>query len=382
MVSMNLSLSAIEQERLAGTARALLSPLDDASVDRWRADVLARLTELLEADGAGFILPAADGPPYTLHDMPDAFARDFLHGAADDDAAVQALRREGGGVWCTRAIGERLGLRMPDEWFATDDYRSLYGRYDVRDAIGFMAFPDAGGTTPHLSEEEPTAAVLTCFRQVFGTELFGERGVAMLKLLLPALEAGVTTRVRLAGQARALEKAFEVARHGIAVHDLDGRRLYANGSFCRLIESDAAHDRLLAHVDAGVRTIAGLVRDGGRVPPESFAEASREVRTPRARYRVRLNLIGEGLFTRGPSVLITVEPVARRRPSESDLRERWRLTPREAHVALLLADGRTNRQIAATMELRPNTIRHYTEAVFLKLGVHTRAEATAKMLTG
>ncbi len=380
---MTLTLSAAEQERLAAAARALLSPLDSVSVDRWRARVLDSLAELLEADSAGFLLPVPDGPPYTLHGLPDAFGREYLAADPDGDPR-EALRSAGGGVWSTRLLGERLGLSMPEGWFESESYRSFYSRYDVRDGIGFVAFPPARPADEPDGDPEGTvaAARLSCFREEFGTEMFGERGLAILRLLLPALEAGVAARVRLAGRARMLGRAFDAAGHGIAVHAPDGRRLYANRAWTRLLEREGDRERLRRAVEVGVRSVATLAGTGAAAAPEDLGVASREVRTSDARYRTRINLLrDDGLFTGGTVILATIERLTPETPTAEALQERWGLTPQQSRVALLLAQGESNRGIAEAMGLEPTTTRHYTEKVFLKLGVHSRAEAAATILT-
>ena len=54
-------------------------------------------------------------------------------------------------------------------------------------------------------------------------------------------------------------------------------------------------------------------------------------------------------------------------------------TGREVEVARLLAEGRRNTAIAATLGISPHTARHHTQRVLAKLGVHSRAEAGAKL---
>jgi DNA-binding CsgD family transcriptional regulator len=53
------------------------------------------------------------------------------------------------------------------------------------------------------------------------------------------------------------------------------------------------------------------------------------------------------------------------------------LTHRERDVALLLARGMRNGDIAATLRISPATARRHTERIFRKLGVQTRAAAAA-----
>jgi DNA-binding NarL/FixJ family response regulator len=55
------------------------------------------------------------------------------------------------------------------------------------------------------------------------------------------------------------------------------------------------------------------------------------------------------------------------------------LTPRETEVAALLMQGRSNTAIAAALQISTHTARHHTQRVLTKLGVHSRAEAGAKL---
>lgn len=55
------------------------------------------------------------------------------------------------------------------------------------------------------------------------------------------------------------------------------------------------------------------------------------------------------------------------------------MTPREAEVALLLAEGLSNTAVARRLGISPHTARHHTQRVLGKLGVHSRAEAGARL---
>jgi DNA-binding NarL/FixJ family response regulator len=55
------------------------------------------------------------------------------------------------------------------------------------------------------------------------------------------------------------------------------------------------------------------------------------------------------------------------------------LTPREMQVAMLLAEGGSNEDVALALNVSPHTARHHTQHVLAKLGVHSRAQAGAKI---
>jgi DNA-binding NarL/FixJ family response regulator len=55
-------------------------------------------------------------------------------------------------------------------------------------------------------------------------------------------------------------------------------------------------------------------------------------------------------------------------------RELEALTPHEIQVARLVAEGRTNREVAAALFLAPKTIEHHLSTIFRKLDVKRRTE--------
>jgi DNA-binding CsgD family transcriptional regulator len=55
------------------------------------------------------------------------------------------------------------------------------------------------------------------------------------------------------------------------------------------------------------------------------------------------------------------------------------LTPQELQIAMLLADGQTTRETAASMFLSPKTIEYHLRNVYRKLGIHSRSELAEAM---
>jgi DNA-binding CsgD family transcriptional regulator len=54
------------------------------------------------------------------------------------------------------------------------------------------------------------------------------------------------------------------------------------------------------------------------------------------------------------------------------------LTPRELEVLRLLADGLTNRQVAAALFVSPRTVDNHVSHLLAKLDAHTSREAVAR----
>jgi predicted ATPase/DNA-binding CsgD family transcriptional regulator len=64
-----------------------------------------------------------------------------------------------------------------------------------------------------------------------------------------------------------------------------------------------------------------------------------------------------------------------RRPGRPDAADRFGLSRRELEVLRLLADGRSNPEIAEALFISVRTVQTHTENIYAKLGVHARAEA-------
>lgn len=68
-------------------------------------------------------------------------------------------------------------------------------------------------------------------------------------------------------------------------------------------------------------------------------------------------------------------PALVRRTAPRNGRDRAELTPREMEVLRLLAEGAGTQDMAARLEVSPNTIRNHVRALLGKLGAGTRLEA-------
>lgn len=74
--------------------------------------------------------------------------------------------------------------------------------------------------------------------------------------------------------------------------------------------------------------------------------------------------------------------VLRRFAGQKSVRLAVHLTPREEEILGLLADGRSNRQIARDLRIAEATVKGYLRGLFEKLGAADRAQAVALALRG
>lgn len=81
----------------------------------------------------------------------------------------------------------------------------------------------------------------------------------------------------------------------------------------------------------------------------------------------------------GEFILLLEEEADALRAAQA-LAGQYRLTPRETDVLLWVARGKTNRDVSDILGMSPRTVNKHLEHVFVKLGVETRAAATALTL--
>jgi DNA-binding CsgD family transcriptional regulator len=152
--------------------------------------------------------------------------------------------------------------------------------------------------------------------------------------------------------------------------------VHANGAFREAFADEAA---FVLIGDACARLgLVGTLEDGSMslIPPysgESTISGSRRV-------RVRpIMLDGDEVPT---WVAIAVERRASRRLTSENVQHRFGLSPRQAEVALLLAQGQTTAEIARTLNLTTHTVRHHAEQVLRRLNVRSRQQALVRLRDG
>ncbi len=133
-----------------------------------------------------------------------------------------------------------------------------------------------------------------------------------------------------------------------------------------VLRASAAAQRLLSSSPELREQLQRMVR--------AHAE-SHEVNVGVRKYRARVTRIEAGLLGTGESVLVQLQSPADGQRDVDLLRNRFLLTPREAEVAQLILQRRSNLEIAEQLEISRHTARHHVQSILLKLGVNSRTKA-------
>lgn len=172
--------------------------------------------------------------------------------------------------------------------------------------------------------------------------------------------------------ASTLARLHELALLRAVVDGRDGRRLV-------VLVGD---DDMVAWASPGAAATLGI-EAGERLPPALrawlVAERCRPATTASA------SLTVDGRVLRGrlvPAAYPSLDAVwltpGHGRPDPAGLRAAG-LTGRQAEVAVLVAAGHRNAEIARRLELSPRTVEKHLQAVYERLGVHSRAQAVAAL---
>ncbi len=327
---MSVTFSPADLSRMEMAAEALLSPLAHERVDDWRRTVTRTIKRALDGDRATFTLapPSEPGAGATF---------------SEEDPTV-ALRPD-----------------APDE--------PVFGSGPMDNICHAAGMQAACRTTNAVG-------VVVVTRDGQGTLPFGEKAFAMLRLLQPALAVGIEMRQRFARRRAEFHRVLDAMREGLVLIDASGRVVHETPMLGRLMADEWECDRVRAVMLACARSVSDALRGIG-LPRGALTELC----TAQHRYRVRGCYAGDELAG-SAAVLVALERVGPApAPDDATLRARFGLTPREIQVTRLLAAGRRNDDVAASLQISPHTARRHTERVLAKLGATSRA-AVGALLRG
>lgn len=363
-----MTLSSDDLVRLESASRLLMSPLDAPDPAAWLLRAGAAVRDLV--GGAAVVLQVDTGTvPFVSED-----ADDVVDGLL---SMVDLVLTEG--VRFTDPVTDlwnRLRREQNLATFSWDLNRRMVEAHGVSISQGYLidqlrrqGYHDFVGMMGRSPRGESMIWVLQRTRDAFP---FGERTAALLGALTPSFRAGLDTLARLGAHRAALDAVTEP----LVAFGPDGRELYRNPALIHTLADDP-------EAAAIGRRLAQLGTDGTRQAPgpAGLPPAEATVRTARGTYTLRPTVLPPGLFGAEPALLVTVmAPAAPALPSPESVRERHGLTRREAEVALLLADGLSNADLADRLFVSPHTARHHVENVLAKLELSSRAAVAARLL--
>jgi DNA-binding CsgD family transcriptional regulator len=360
----SIALSSADVAQLEAALTTLLSPLGYERLGDWRTASRKAIERLLEADSSGGVLPLVNEPltECDAHMAPGALAYETYYHRLD--TGLQVTRRERG--------LEVFGIHDIYDWAAykkTEIFHDWNRRHRLYDGLAMAT---------DIAEGLPAASLHFYHESEWGIP-FGERGLTLLGLLLPAFKAGVRTALQLHGYRAALADALDRSGQGALLCDAAGRVLHATPALEHTLSADPEQARVRRAMGRAAALLAARLRarraqDSG--PPGA---PSAEVATGRARYRVHASYAGRSVLGPAAPILVLLERVTPEPWSDAALEARFRLTPREVAVARLLAERRGAREIARELTISVHTARRHTEHVYVKLGVGSR-DAVADVL--
>lgn len=374
---MPLSLTTSDIKRLNALQETLLAPLEHARVEDWCLAVLRSAEALYHGDRSIFLVPL-DGALHNLSESVDprylaAFARGIV-------------RREAGAFHFAEPLTERAHTarrtKKIDVW--NIPMLTRLGGVSMKASPVYHEVVKPAGIThgPVISTSLPGGeAYLGTTHSRAGVHRFEEDAeLALASLVLPAFRAGVHIIERMGRQRAELLSALDSLDASVVICDVAGTVLYETRRAAALLTDDPEQ----YEVRAAMRAVAGSLvrlRYSHRLP-DGAAVGSREVTTRQRRYVLSGSFAGRGVLGFDEAILVRIEAPDPRLPTAQQLVGRYGLTAREAEIALCLANGLSNMAIAAQLGISQHTVRHHSENVFLKLGIHSRKALALTLLDG
>lgn len=362
---MELRLTSYEIEKLTEAQNILLSPFDYASRAEWLLECLATIRDLVGADAG--VAQDPDDPQFAISsEYPKTFLAPYKDAIVDTELRfVDHSRFAALGIWNRRTA------------FA-NDLDAFYGsRYYNEYVVPARAFDATGLAVSLAGRDDLTDTLMLIFHHHNPTgRQFGERGLALLRLIYPAFRAGAQILARAEARRESTEWIIDAIGDRLRLYDLDGNVLLESREMMNLLSYVLPNSSLSDRLDAMARRVIRAAVGNGRaieLEPEEI------VQTAQGRFRIRSVWTPGGVLHRQKCLLLVVHPLDGMQVDLDDLVHHFGFTRREAEVALLLSRRKSNREIARTLVISEHTARHHTEHVMAKLGVHSRREVRDRL---
>ena len=366
---MSVRLSESDLSALSALASVLLSPLDSESIDDWRRDACQALEKVVGGDSRFFLSAPLSGVATMWDDgLPEPLRIAYSASFAQDEGTKRALR--------ARVTAYNQTSIVAGDWdgYHRDPFvNELFLPHGVHDTIGLVTQIE----TETLAGAEWCRFQLGAVRAPYGTDRFGETGLAMMRLVAPAFEAGVATLLAAGAWRASLAGALDAVLAPAWVFS-------ARGDVVKHRNASAAH-LLTEEPEAALveEAVAALAKKLARPPEHSKSrpdpigtlQATSTIRTASAAYQLQGSHVTAPRLGPGRTILIVARRAAAKAADRTALRDRFGLTPREADVAALIFDGLATTDIARRLSISVHTARRHVEQLLKKLGVHSRGAA-------
>lgn len=368
---MSLILTGKDSSKVQATLDVLLSCVRSPDFDEWRRDVNRAVRDLVGADKVAFLFPVAGRSALLSEEIP----ADVLGQAPARLASLDSR-------WSVWTKAAALGVHNRALVFGPqlrEFYRSEYYHEFVLPA----RLHDALGITVSL-EGEPSfhsAAGLYLFHDSVDGARFGNRALLLLRLLRPAFAAAVQLQRRQSSSREDLSRTVDGLDEGILFCATSGEVLHRTPMLRQMIATDSEAtflERELVSVAERLRRQTTPERDTA----PAVRTLVQHTHTRCAGYRIRATLVRGEQFGREWIIAVILERNSPALPTPKLIRDLFGLSQKEAQVALLLAEGKSNEEVARGLGISPHTARHHTERVLLRLGIRSRAQVPSKLLSG
>lgn len=363
--------------RLRKATDVLLKFPGKATLPRWCACVNRQMREAFDAGIAAINFPR-DGKPrlFSSELTPenlDAWTDTLAQSSSHADVWKRAVELE---VTTDSTLWEEpMG----------DCHGSAYRRYLVSNlgiqhglffTVKFESFFDFDLTKRRSASSESLHAgnvvQLALYRDDPSQPAFDGQSVNSARLLFEAFRSAVRLRCFLEGYYSNLSEIIDHVTSCTAVFGASGQLVYQNRALRNFVSAESEGSKLVNHLGRLAGMLRAAMKEG--IATNSGRGSSQVVQASSGSYRLFVSVVGEGILMPRFSVLGTIEKLNERIPPEKKLMQAFGLTEQQARVASLLAQRRTNREVAQELVISPHTARRHTEQVLAKLDVSSRFE--------
>lgn len=356
-----LTLTSAEQDRLARAVRVLSTPFDYDTLEAWMEAAAAEVRAALDATTGTASYPDASGVRLTSGAYPDRVMEWYrsFYPLLERIGYFERLSRSG---VVTRRDAYGAHHEAMQETAYVQEFLPAVRAYD---ALSIGVPWRSSGTAP----DDSVQLLVNTDRP---DHAFGTADVAKARLLHPALAAGVASYQALARARAGFCALLDGSGAACAAFSPEGRALHRTPALTALLAREPLADRLAEQLHALARGASGALPStlgGAEAGPAARASFEGGLGTYTL-VRTQVRELGAG-----PAVLVTVTASpGTALPGPDVVRERFGLTRRQAEVALLLAERRSNQEIADVLSISVHTARHHVAAVLNSLKLTDRRE--------